>query len=298
MSSTSTRVSRYGCGRWDASPYTLLAREVGAAGCMNPDGTIHPSAFVAAAKSRDTYLAAMAEHDGGKLDAIYAAIVIGMHSQVLLHALFVSAGRQVFQFSDGIVADFKRTDVSETTVGKLTLPYAAGFLHFGRQGDLMLDDVDRASAEYVDGAYYHLNPHGVLTIQLTLSRPDDAAWSKIPGPFFALEESDLAIPANEAIDRTLNRFANDGKGDGDLAGRETMSWISDGVGEWVETTRPILHESLALVLNALFYLEAYGADTQPMPPSDAPVGLSEQYARAIATGKYKRVRDVSRRAHV
>jgi hypothetical protein len=294
MSNRSIRVSRYGCGRWDASQYTVLAREVGAAGCMDPDGTIRPAAFIAAARTRDTYFAAMAAHHGGKMDAIYAAITIGMHSQVLLHALFVSAGRQVFQFGTGIVADFKRTDVSETPVGKLTLPYAAGFLHFGIQDDLMLNDVGRTSAEYVDGAYYYRAPPGALTIQLTLSRPNHETWSKIPGPFCTLEESDLDIPAHEAIDRVLNRFVNEAKPDDNLSGRETMSAISDGFWEWADTTRPILHASLALVLNALFYLEAYGSDTQPMPPADAPADLSEEYAQAMAIGKLKRVREAKK----
>jgi hypothetical protein len=294
MTKVSERVSSYGCGRWEASPYSLLARDAGNAGCLDADGTIRPQAYDAATRTRDTYFGAIAAQHGGNVDSIFAALAVALYWQVILHAVFISAGRQVFQFSLGILADFRRTDLSDTHVGQLTLPYTAGFLHFGLQHDILISDTTRFSAEYVDGAYFHRGIDGALTIQLTLSRCD-GGWSKLPGPFFRLENLELKLPAHEAIDLTLNRFFQERPLSADHTEQsKQLIAIEHGFTEWANTSSPTIHASLSLVLNALFYLEAYGADTEPSPSADAPLELTQKFERAVKSGKFKPVREARR----
>lgn len=175
------KYSDFGCIRFHNSAFSRLATDAGNQGCMASDGTILANAFAASSLTTEAYLHSVMDGSDGQVSAEFYVLSRQLAQLVLLHALYVSAGRQVFQFTPSIVVDFKRTDLSETPIGKLTLPYPSGFLHFGRQDDLLLDDQWRTEAEYVDGAYYHCGPEGQLTIQLTLSRKE-GNWSRLPGP--------------------------------------------------------------------------------------------------------------------
>lgn len=277
------RFSDFGCIRFHISPFSRLATEVGNLGCMASDGTIYKNAFAASEQSTKAYIDITLEENGGTLPADYCVLARYLSQFVLLHALYVSAGRQVFQFTPSIITDFKRTDLSETPIGKLKLPYAAGFLHFGRQVDLKIDDQIRVSEEYVDGAYYHCGPEGQLTIQLTLSRPD-GTWSKLPGPSFSISADELDHPAHLVVDKAL---------DSDIADLNRSNFndaLRETVQEWDDATRPVVHGALSLVLNALFYLDAYGADTGPVAPSSAPPEIRDTYEKAIRSGKPKAIR--------
>lgn len=277
------RFSDFGCIRFHNSPFSRFATEVGNYGCMAADGSVYENAHAASTQTANAYMATVLEENQGKVPAHYYLLARYLSHSVLLHALYVSAGRQVFQFTPSILADFKRTDLSDTSIGKLTLPYAAGFLQFGRQDDLKIDDEWRIEAEYVDGAYYHCGPEGQLTIQLTLSRPD-GTWSKLPGPSFSIGPDDLDLPAHEVVDKVL---------DADIASIDETKFkdaLREAVGEWDTATRPIVHAALSLVLNALFYLDGYGADTGPVAPVSAPQADRDAYEKAIRSGKPKAIR--------
>lgn len=278
------KYSEFGCVRFHNSVFSRLATDAGNYGCMATDGTILDNAFAAASQTTEAYLQSVMDNFEGKVSAEFYVLSRQLAQLTMLHALYVSAGRQVFQFTPSILADFKRTDLSETPIGKLTLPYSAGFLHFGRQNDLLLDDQWRTEAEYVDGAYYHCGPEGQLTIQFTLSRPG-GNWSRLPGPSFSIPKADLGMPAHEVIDKAL---------DSDIADAEDHRFkeaIHQTVQEWDAVTRPIVHAALSLVLNALFYLDGYGADSEPIVPSEAPQAVRESYERAIKGGKPKAIRN-------
>lgn len=247
---------------------------------MAHDGTISPSAFIAAEQSAEAYLYAVMNNNGGQVPAEYYVLAHLLTEQVLQHALYVSAGRQVFHFTPAIIADFKRTDLSETPIGRLSLPYPAGFLHFSRQSDLALDDNWRTKAEYIDGAYFHCGPAGQLSIQLTLSRPEGESGG-MAGPKFSLASSDLDLPAHQAIDVALERDHRDSQFEGADAALQ----------EWDAASRPVVHAALSLVLNALFYLDAYGADTQPSLPSTVPESLRVAYEKAARGTKPKILRN-------
>lgn len=280
--------SRFGCVRFHRSPFSKLARDAGNCGCMATDGTISAAAFTASEMTGEKYIYAVMENHGGKLPAEYGVIASLMIQLVLLHALYVSAGKQIFQFSSSLVRDFLRTDLTETPIGHLHLPYAAGFLHFGLQEQLMLDNIWRATPEYIDGAYYHLGPSGQLTVQLTMARHDGTA-SGLPGPYFSLEAGDLECSAHVAVDRALDRIAA-----AEVDETVGMSGLVSEYRDWEGVARPVIHQSLALVLNALFYLDGYGADTEPMVPDSAPQQLRQQYEHAASSGKPKKAREAIR----
>lgn len=276
--------SDYGCIRFNRSSFSRLATEVGNIGCMSADGTIHTNAFAVAERTTEAYLFTVMENNGGQVPAEFYVLARQVSQQVLLHALYVSAGRQVFQFTPLIQNEFKRTDLSGTPIGILTLPYPAGFLHFGRQLDQDVDDEWRVEAEYFDGAYFHCGPEGQLTILLTFSRAD-GSWSGLPGPGFSINPQDLDSPAHCVVDKAL---------DADMAGLDDTRHsnnISEATREWDAAMRPVLHSALSLVLNALFYLDAYGADTDPVVPDSAPASLQNDYKIAAKTSKAKVIRN-------
>lgn len=272
--------SEFGCVRFHNSPFSRLAREVGNTGCMSTDGKISPAALSAAEKTAEVYMYSVMDNTNGQVPPEYVILSRLLMEQVLLHALHVSAGRQVFQFTPALIAEFQRTDLSETPIGRMLLPYPAGFLHFGRQNDLELDDWWRTTAEYVDGAYFHCGPEGALTIQLTLSRPDDEA-SGMPGPRFSIAPTDLFLPAHQAIDKAL---------DIDYADTEEEE-VNHALQAWDLASRSIIHAALSLVLNALFYLDAYGADTDQVLPEATPKNLRDAFEQAAKTGKPKLLRN-------
>lgn len=277
--------SQFGCVRFHNSSFSALARNAGNNGCMASDGTIAGAAFTASEKSGQQYVLAVMNNHGGRLPPEYGVIASLLMQQVLLHALYVSAGKQIFQFTARLVQDFHRTDLSESPIGKLHLPYAGGFLHFGLQEELVLDNIWRSSPEYVDGAYYHLGPQGQLTVQLTLSRPEGAS-SGLPGPYFSLETGDLECSAHSSVDKALDhRFAAEG------VETDRMSGLNSEFRDWEGVARPVIHRSLSLVLNALFYLDGYGADTSPVTPDLAPPHLQQLYEHAATSRKPKKVRE-------
>lgn len=276
--------SDYGCVRFHKSVFSRLATDAGNKGCMGADGSIQPPAFAASEQTMMVYLDSVLDGHDGKMPAENVVLARALSQQALLHALYISAGRQVFQFTPAILDEFKRTDLSETPVGKLSLPYAAGFLHFGRQSDLQIDDWWRDAPEFVDGAYFHCGPNGYLTIQLTLSRPD-GSWSKLSGPFFFIPETMLHLPAHEVIDKTLDADASR-----IVDGSPHAEAIGSAIQEWDTASRPVLHATLSQILNALFYLDAYGADSDPIVPDNAPRHLQELYDKAVKSAKYKEIR--------
>jgi len=255
---------------------------------MSGDGTISPLALAAAKMTGQRYIEVVLDNNNGKLPAEYGVLAYLLVQQSLLHALYVSAGKQIFQFSRSLVRDFLRTDLTETPIGRLRLPYAAGFLHFGLQKHLELDNIWRASPEYVDGAYYHVGPDGQLTVQLTLSREEDAS-SGLPGPHFSLDKDALGGSAHEAVDRALDRMC-----EGDIQESESTKGMVSEYRDWEGVARPAIHQSLSLVLNALFYLDAYGANTEPRASESAPTHLQQQFEHALASKKPKKVREAVR----
>jgi hypothetical protein len=276
--------SDYGCIRFNNSVFSRIATDVGNRGCLSADGTIHSIAFEAAEQSSSVYVESTLDTYAGEIPPESIILARAFSQLVLLHALYVSAGRQVFQFTPAILNEFKRTDVSETPVGRLNLPYPAGFLHFGRQFDLELNDQWRVDAEYLDGAYFHCGPSGFLSIQLTLSRRD-GNWSKLPGPYFFVQEEMLDLPAHEAIDKVLDTDAalfNDS---------QHKDAMYDALQEWDKASRPMLHAALSLILNALFYLDAYGADTEAAIPEDTPHKLKSAYEKAVKSSSRKAIRE-------
>lgn len=67
--------------------------------------------------------------------------------------------------------------------------------------------------------------------------------------------------------------------------------IHDTVQEWDAFTRPVVHAALSLVLNAMFYLDAYGADTEPVVSNGASQVARDAYEKAVKSGKPKIVRN-------
>lgn len=284
------KTSEFGCVRFGGTSYSRLANDAGNQGCMSPDGHVWPLAHMAAEQSGEHYTHIILGHNNGQIPSEFVVVIQLLSQLVLMHALYVSAGRQVFQFTPGLIGEFKRTDISETPVGRLSLPYAAGFLHFGRQADLVLDEIGRTSPEQVDGAYYHCSPDGRLTVQFTLSRPHEAP-SKLPGPAFSIKAENLGLPAHQAVDKAMEEYWGLDNQPPDNSALD--AWHESGR-EWDATTRPVIHASLSLVLNALFYLDAYGADTGAVLPADIPAPLREAVEKAVRSGKPKAVRNARR----
>lgn len=276
--------SIFGCIRFRNSPFAAVANVAGKGDCMAIDGTIRPLAFVAAEQTAERYINALRDTHDGQTPGWGLVVANALTQITILHAVFLSAGMQVFQFTRPMIDEFKRTELSDTPIGRLHLPYSAGYLHFGIQTDLSIKDDWRLEPEYLDGAYYHCGPDGQLTIQLCLTR-EHARGSGIPGPHFSIDPIALRLPAHEAISQALTSEKEQAK----LA--VPSQSFQDAYQHWDDAAREVLHASLSLVINALFYLDAYGADTGEVVPEDAPEDLRLRMEKALASGKSKAVRE-------
>lgn len=278
--------SEFGCVRFRQSAFSRLASDAGRAGCMSVDGVISASAFAASDVTCIRYIEGLKTQFGESFDAIYLMGAKTLGQQVVLHAAYISAGQQTFQFSKDLIEGFKRTDLSGTPIGLLKLPFAAGFLHFGRQDDLEINDVFRNSADFVDGAYFHCGPDGQLTVQLTLSKRTPTGLLGLCGPHFTASKEALAMDAHRALQVIM-----DAEVESVCSGAVGENALRSAMTEWNVTHGRVLHASLSLVLNALFYLDAYGADTEEVAPEAAPPALRLAFEKATTSKKPKAIRE-------
>ena len=279
--------SEFGCVRFRQSAFSRLANEAGRAGCMSINGTISASAFAASETTCLRYIQGLKEQFGESFDAIHLMDAKTLRQQVVLHAAYISAGQQTFQFSTDLIDSFKRTDLAGTPIGHLRLPYAAGFLHFGRQEDLEINDVFRHSADFVDGAYFHCGPEGQLTVQLTMSKRTSTGFLGLCGPHFTASKEALSLDAHGALQVILDAEVESASADADSENAVRAAMI-----EWNASHTQLLHSSLSLVLNALFYLDAYGADSNELAPESVPQALRLAFEKATASNKAKAIREV------
>lgn len=284
--STGSVNSEFGCVRFRQSAFSHFSNIAGKAGCMSVDGVISASAFAASDATCTLYIQGLKEQFGESFDAIHMVGAKTLGQKVVLHAAYISAGQQTFQFSSELIEAFKRTDLSGTPIGHLKLPYAAGFLHFGRQNDLEVESVFRNSADFVDGAYFHCGPEGQLTVQLTLSKLTPTGHLGLSGPHFTATKDALDMDAHGALQVIM-----DAEIKAVCSGAPGEDALRSAMVEWNATHKQVLHSSLSLVLNALFYLDAYGADSKEIAPESIPQARRLAFEKAAASNKAKAIRE-------
>jgi hypothetical protein len=194
-----------------------------------------------------------------------------------IHAAWVRYGRQIFEFSPNLVSAFRLTDVTNASFEGLHLPYRAFFLHFGLQTDFVLDDPDRFSPEFVDGAYIFQDAIGTIVIELTLSRLGEEA-SNLPGVQIAIDLDLAKLGADEAINQAIDKELKD-KEKTDTSQptkRDLNQEVSIQSAALLEKARSVLIETASLISNALFYLSEPKDDLITKIEEGAPSNLANK----------------------
>jgi hypothetical protein len=218
------------------------------------------------------------------------------------YALYVRAGRQLYDFPASMVEMFRHTDVDQIPVSALKFQYPAQYLYFGPQEDLEL-----RPGWHVDGAYVCNHEATdeqagwrVLTIVLTAAprSPDFVRWDVVPEPCYtqAMNQDVLTGTIGAAVDAVLQEklgtlapllekpdsvpvdlSAYEGSGifEGirlaDVSGKTARQNLAE-----TQSMHKVYHEALKLVINGIAYLSSYPDDIQTSYPENTPASLREK----------------------
>lgn len=259
---------------------------LGNGGCISQDGTESPAIKTMMHDALVLYLSEIKKQIGSVSDASYITNAENQVSLMRMHALFISSGKQIFEFKPSMVEAFRNTDVGDVPIGELILPYRCGFLHFGLQKEVEVTYY-REKPEYIDGAYYLINKHGDLELILTTGREFDRA-SGLIGANIVIKKEDLHTNVSDAIKKFIAdkiRSLQSTSESNNLA--ISQEWIQ----YWEKSGFKMIEGSLSLIMNSLFYLDAYGIKDDPAPSDDAPSPLKLAYKKAKESGNPKRIRN-------
>jgi hypothetical protein len=219
-------------------------------------------------------------------------------SLALGYAVWVSAGRQIYDLPARLVESFARTEVDDVPLSMLTFRYPSIYLHWGSRADLEIEP-----GWLMDGAYVMSGVPGVLQITVT-ARPEhgaEACWWPIKGELFffqAFGRELMAMDVGTAVDMALSNELAELK---ERAAREGIDYtamlrelVDSGEveplavpGQLIDRTPVTARQeierltrrmdaykrALKLVIHALCYLTAYPEDTEPSYEHTAPPEL-------------------------
>lgn len=186
---------------------------------------------------------------------------------------FEANGRQIFDLHDVLTEALLQTDVGDCTLEELSLPYDCFFLAFGKQQEIKVPWED--DYEYADGAFVAVTPWdeaepkkrrykiGLSTVK------KDGSGVMMPGYFIDFIPSEASMPVHEAIDAAMDRRKK-AFFEGVSPGSQDEALALNRTAE-LEEGAILARKALALVFNAMFYLESLhdipsatpGRDTSP-----------------------------------
>lgn len=208
--------------------------------------------------------------------ALYQLSMYGIRAENLALAAYQAAGRETFEFLPELVSELRNTDISQVQLSNLALPYSAFYLHFGPQDDLQLSDFQRATPEIFDGAFVWAKDNGTLQISLTYMRHGQPV-SGLAGPVAEITPDLMGLAADEALLKGFQTSA------GNVLEAQRSAMPVEDADELDEQHRlyaQSVEQSARLVVNALFYLSAYGQDKSPEPSPATPGPLASKFLSA------------------
>jgi hypothetical protein len=160
-------------------------------------------------------------------------------------------GRQIFDFSSGLVQMLQHTDIRDCSVQNLLLPYPALYMHFGRAAGIEVEG-SNGELEYIDGALIaHAKDESMEVLKLALSGVDrSGARVRRTMHYTSLPAEAMRLPVQQAIDAGVEYFL-----DGPPRRSDVPEWVQDF---WEDRRRHAGKAAIAalpLIVNGLFYLE-------------------------------------------
>lgn len=268
------KLSQYGCIRYRALPWARVVSRVAQDGYTQNGQMTRYLASVLNEQILMPQLDIITTTQPSSYWPVLQANAMRATRTAAIHAAWIRFGRQIFELSPGLVSAFRLTDVTSCSFDGLHLPYRAFFLQFGALHDLTLDDPERLSPEYVDGAYIFQDAGESIVIELTLSRANEDA-SNLPGVQIMIPPEVANLGAEEAIGRAIdrelnaNRMAKTAQSSGNDLNQEVQVQSSTSL----EIARGVLVEAARLVSNALFYLSEPQDDLITKIEEGAPLHL-------------------------
>lgn len=198
-------------------------------------------------------------------------------------AQFLQAGKQIFDFSKGLINLFKESDVNDIPLEYIKLPYDAMYLHFGKQ------NIEVAEEWFFEGAYVSYQEDlDLLSITITSLHDDierNLNWSNgeittytvnIPN---ARSKKDLALAITEAAAAQIAGIRDGLASQGKVIEVDDISVINaahehkDQRIEAIKTRNEIFERAIKLIVNAICYLSTYSEDRVAKWPAKAPEKL-------------------------
>jgi hypothetical protein len=169
-------------------------------------------------------------------------------------AQFELHGRQIFDFSRGLVNMLEQTDVSACSLRDLQLPYPALYIRFGPQVGLP-SSASSAPREYIDGVLVAFGTERTGAAKsilrfATTSVTETGARVMEPGHFIDLRDDELQLPVQSAIEAAMKRFVGD-----EVNSMPESPWVPAFCAERRQIANAAISAAMPLIVNSLFYLE-------------------------------------------
>lgn len=304
--------SAYGPIRLRGSMGYVYAQQAARAGAITVDGMVSSTLY--ASINRDIFEPAIASVAAAVRSGEYPEDCVGQllaklkatEHWVPMYGQYELAGRQIFDLHDRLTDMLLATDLGDSTLENLHLPYDALYLRFGAQDSIKLPfDEDRF--EFFDGAFVARSPWDESGSRIKIGFTtvhEDGTGVDYPGYFFDILPSELSLPVEEAIEVAMARLLATYRDD-EGASPNTRA-LNSHLREYVEESATMIRAAAALLVNALFYVESIsgalpaeepGRDTPPERVSrwmHAPLDKRRKQRSALTADGYAIVRLVGK----
>ncbi|WP_432263315.1 hypothetical protein [Cupriavidus sp. TMH.W2] len=236
------------------------------------------------------------------------------HDVLAGFALYVAAGRQIFDIPPQLSAMFRQSDVDDIAVDEIKLPYPSIYLHFGVQDDLDLGDGWKAEGAYITETRIE-GVRKALMINVVAAPPsfdEYVAFDRNIEPCYtqSISEERSKMPLAIAVEAVLAEKIEELKRERDtIETQEVLRERAKPMGiakdtvlvsvtqrnakEELERLQP-KHDAylvmLRLIVNALCYITAYPKDIEEVWPSSIPSYRLSELKRAKNNQDRKRAR--------
>lgn len=252
-------------------------------------GLIKDNLIEAMMAGASKWLATLAPEDRGVVAGQMLAKFMEQRHWVPLIGQYEANGRQIFDLHDGLTEALLQTDMGECTLEDLALPYDCFFLSFGKQQEIKVPWED--DFEYADGAFVAATPWdeaeptkrrykiGLSTVK------KDGSGVMMPGYFIDFIPAEASLPVQQAIDAAIERRKR-AFFEGVMPGSQDEVLAQHRTSE-LEEGAILARKALALVFNAMFYLESLNDIPSPTPGRDTSPGLVAKWAATKPERRHK-----------
>lgn len=208
-------------------------------------------------------------------DMLLIAIRMNLRHWVPLVAQYELSGKQIFDLGDNLVDMLDQTDIKDATLENWHSIYDSFFIRFGKRDDIKVawetnDETGEQTFEYLDGAFIAITPtdNNKNIIKIGLSTVlEDGKGVLMPNFYIDINEEEQYLPAEEAIEKALQRRVNEIKCDSTLDKSDEFSVaLSEARIERIEESFEMMRYALKLVVNSMFYLESIDAKSLSLRP--------------------------------